>query len=317
METHSNKFLVILILTLLTAATVASAFWLSSNSRISGRAYDIISTQSVAGLVAGSPVTFAGVPVGRIISVEIDPDRPDAVRIRIDITDDNLPIVVGTVARLSGDLVFGTALISLENTSRSAPPLLARAGHDVPIIPLDGGGMGAMVSDPAPMLERIASATSSLLAATSPEQRRMLSARLREMERSSAEMAAEASSLGIRIDGARQSLRDSTASTLEISRRADLMRRGLDQRSRTGSAELRSSLAAARDSTDALDQRLQAARVPVQGFSQSVVGISQTMRGARDSVVAVREQLQQIERDGVGALISGPPAPDYRPENDR
>jgi len=314
-ETHSHKMLVSFVLALLIAAIVAFAMWMSAPRRSNGRPFDIVIEQSVTGLVVGSPVTYLGVPVGRVTSVGLDPDQSGAAKVRIDVTDDDLPITEGTVARLSGDLLFGTALISLENASPAAPPILARAGQDAPVIPLQTGGMGDLVSDPTPMVESIAFATDRLLAATSPEQQRLLIARLEEMERSTAAMAAQAPALKARVAGTRQSLRDSAASAADMSRRADLTRRNLDSRSGTATRELRASLAAARESAAALDRRLAATRPQVQGLSKSAVGTGEQIAAAREGVAALREQIQQVERGGLGA--AGPPTPDYRPKSGR
>jgi phospholipid/cholesterol/gamma-HCH transport system substrate-binding protein len=316
-ETRSNRILVSLVVALVLAAIIAFAFWLTANRRSSGRPFDIVITQSVSGLVVGSPVTFSGVPVGRVTSVKLDPVRPGAVRVRIDITDNNLPMAEGTVARLNGDLLFGVSLLSLERESRSSRPLLARAGEEAPIIPLESGGMGALASDPTPMVESIAYATDRLLAATTPEQQRLLTARVEEMERSTAEIAAQAPMLSGRIAPARQSLRESTASAADMARQARLMRQNLDARSRTATRDLKASLAAAREATTTLNGRLQATRPSVQAFSQTISATGEKIGAAREGVAALKEQVQQVESSGASALISGPPTPDYKPAKNR
>ena len=315
METRSNKFLVSFVVALVIAAMIAFALWMTANRRSSGRPFDIVITRSVSGLVVGSPVTFSGVPVGRVTSVRLDPVRPGAVRVRIDITDDDLPITEGTVAQLKGDLMFGTALLSLARENRSSRPLLARAGEEAPLIPLQGGGMGDVVGDPTPMVESIAYATDRLLAATTPEQQRLLTARIEGMERYTAELAAQAPTLGERIAPARQSMRDGAASAADAARQARAMRRDLDRRSRAATREFKESLAAAREATAALNQRLQAARPSVQGFSQGVAGSTAKIAQAREGVAALRDQVQQVENVGAGGLISGPPTPDYKPKS--
>jgi phospholipid/cholesterol/gamma-HCH transport system substrate-binding protein len=316
-ETQSNKILVVGFVALLVAAMVAFALWLTANQRSSGRPYDIVITQPVSGLVAGSPVTYLGVPVGRVISVGFDPVQTGAIRVRIDITDDSLAIGQGTVARLTGDLMFGTSLISLEHASSSAPPLLARNGNDAPLIPLESGAMGDLVNDPVPLMESIAAANERLLAASTPEQQRALTARLEEMERSTAAMAARPSTADASIARARQSMRDSAASSAETARRVDLMSRRLDRNGRTAIRELRTSLSGARDGSAALDRRLQTTRPAVQGFSQSLAGVGDQIIAARQRVAALQEQVQRVERGGVGAVLSGPPTPDYQPKQRR
>ncbi|HZG08966.1 MAG TPA: MlaD family protein [Allosphingosinicella sp.] len=317
METRSNKILVSLVVALVLAAIVATSLWMTAARRSSGRPYEILITKSVSGLLVGSPVTFSGVPVGRVTSVRLDPTQPGAVRVRIDITDDDLPIAEGTVARLNSDLLFGTALVSLERESRSGRPLLARAGHEVPLIPLGSGGMGDVISDPTPMVESIAYATDRLLEATTPEQQRLLTARIEEMERTTAEIAAQGSALDARIAPARQSVREGTASAADAARQARLMRQNLDQRSRTAAGELKATLRAAREATAALDQQLKTASPSVRNFSASVEGSGQSIKKAREGAAALKEQVQKVESSGAGTLISGPPTPDYQPKKSR
>jgi phospholipid/cholesterol/gamma-HCH transport system substrate-binding protein len=316
-ETRSNKILVSFVVALVLAAILAFTLWMTANRRSSGRPYDIVIERSVSGLLVGSPVTFSGVPVGRVNSVRLDPVRPGAVRVRIDITDDDLPITEGTVANLKGDLLFGTTLLSLARESPSNRPILARAGQDAPLIPLQSGGLGDVVGDPAPMVESIAFATDRLLAATTPEQQRLLTERIENMERTSAEIAAQGDVLGARVGPARQSMRDTTASAAASAKQARLMRAGLDQRSRTATRDMQASLAAAREATATLNARLQAARPGAQGFSTSVAASGAQIKGAREGVGALKEQVQAVEASGVGALISGPPTPDYKPKKVR
>jgi phospholipid/cholesterol/gamma-HCH transport system substrate-binding protein len=316
-ETHSNKILVSFVVALLVAAIVVFALWMTANKRSTGRPYDIVIDQSVSGLLVGSPVTFLGVPVGRVTSIELDRAQAGAVRVRIDVTDDDLPIAQGTVARLSGDLLFGTSLLSLENASRSAPPLLARAGEEVPRIPLESGGLGTLMSDPTPMVEQIAYATDRLLAMTTPEQQAVLSARLQEMERSSAAMAARSPELAVRIAEARRSLRESAAASADMARRAEQIDRELSRNGGARARELRESLAGAREATTALDRRLQGARAGVKGFSEKAASSGEAIAGAREGVAALKEQVQRVERGGLGALVAEPPTPDYTPRDNR
>jgi phospholipid/cholesterol/gamma-HCH transport system substrate-binding protein len=316
-ETRSNKILVSFVVALVLAAILAFTLWMTANRRSSGRPYDVVIERSVSGLLVGSPVTFSGVPVGRVNSVRLDPVRPGAVRVRIDITDDNLPITEGTVATLKGDLLFGTALLSLQRESRSDRPILARAGQDAPLIPLQSGGIGDVVGDPTPMVESIAFATDRLLAATTPEQQRLLTARIEEMERTSGEMAKQGPELDAQVAAARQSLAEGTASATAAIQRARAMRGSMSQRSRTATRDMQASLAAAREGTATLNARLQAARPGVQGFSTSIAASGEQIKGAREGVGALREQVQAVESGGVRALISGPPTPEYKPKKSR
>jgi phospholipid/cholesterol/gamma-HCH transport system substrate-binding protein len=314
LETRSNKILVATAVAIALAALLAFSLWLTANRRSHGREYDVLLDRSVSGLLVGSPVSFSGVPVGRVMSVELDDVQPGRVRVRIDITQEDLPIVEGTVAHLDGDLLFGTALISLEGSKRGARPLLARAGEEVPVIPLEESGLGGFVNDPTPMVESISYATDRLLAATTPEEQRRLSAGLEALARSTATAAAEAPEMGRRIAPARAALRDGAANSAAYASQAAAARRNLEARGSAQMRDLRSSMAEARAAVKALDARLKAARPGIQAGSASLSGLPQKIREARAGVAAVTEASEQVESGGVGALLSGPPTPDYDPK---
>jgi hypothetical protein len=166
------------------------------------------------------------------------------------------------------------------------------------------------------MVESIAYGTDRLLAATSPEQQRLLAARLRDMERATADMAARAPELGRRIAPARQAMREGVALAADSARQARLMRLDMNRRSRTATGEARASLAAGRAAAAAFDERIAATRPAIQGFSESVAASGGRIAQAREGVAAVKDQLQQLE-SGSGSLISGPPTPDYKPKSRR
>ena len=78
-----------------------------SSAAATSKEYDIFFKQSVGGLANGSEVTFSGVPAG-----QVDDDRavgariPSFVRVRIEV-DEDMPILVGTTATISGELHRG------------------------------------------------------------------------------------------------------------------------------------------------------------------------------------------------------------------
>ena len=99
METRSNQVLVGSITLGLIAALVVFMIWLSQIGNGGEKTYDIFFTQSVEGLAKGSQVTFSGVPVGQIESINLVPNSPQFVRVRININDDT-PILEGSTATI-------------------------------------------------------------------------------------------------------------------------------------------------------------------------------------------------------------------------
>jgi len=99
METRSNQILVGSITLGLIAALVAFMIWLSQFGEGEGKTYDVFFRQSVEGLAKGSSVTFSGVPVGQIESINLVPDSPQFVRVRVNVNGDT-PILEGSTATI-------------------------------------------------------------------------------------------------------------------------------------------------------------------------------------------------------------------------
>ncbi|WP_323844128.1 MlaD family protein [Microbulbifer magnicolonia] len=115
---------------------VAGAIWYY---RTSGRfaTYQILTEDSVSGLIAGAPVEFHGVDVGRVTEVELV--GPRSVRILLDVEKD-APVTRATVATITARGLAtrgftGYVYILLENTGTEEGPLTAAPGARYPQIP--------------------------------------------------------------------------------------------------------------------------------------------------------------------------------------
>ena len=79
METRSNHILVGAVVLGMLAALVLFVVWLSQAGGDQDKKYDIFFSQAVEGLAKGSAVTFSGVPVGQVESINLMP-RHAAIR---------------------------------------------------------------------------------------------------------------------------------------------------------------------------------------------------------------------------------------------
>ena len=116
--------------------TVAAAVWYYQTS---GRfkTYQILTKDSVSGLIAGAPVEFHGVDVGRVTKVELT--GPSSVRILLQV-DKDAPINNATVATITARGLAtrgftGYVYILLENVGTDYRPLTVAAGKRYPRIP--------------------------------------------------------------------------------------------------------------------------------------------------------------------------------------
>ncbi|QAY79583.1 MlaD family protein [Sphingosinicella sp. BN140058] len=314
METRSHILLVSLVVLGVFSALVAFVMWITPDDPRKGRQYDILFDQSVSGLVEGSSVTFAGIPVGRVQSIGLEPGKPDLVRVRIAITDKELPIIEGTRAALNGDLVFGSALISLDAPRGSGQPIRLNT-EGVGLIPAKNAGLGELVSDPGPMVERISRGTDMLLELTSPQGQREISARLDATVKSTSVLAQQSATIDRQIAASRATLKDTTRMAADYAKRADAIEQKLDRQGSATLRQLRQSSADARATLRSLDQRLDATRPSVQSLSTRSADLGTKVRDLRSTVANVRTGIEQVEEGGLGSLAAPPALPDYKPKD--
>src|SRR4028119_45447 len=101
METRSNPLLVGSVVMAMIIALLGFVIWISQASGGQDKNYDIFFKQAVDGLAKGSAVTFSGVPVGQVDSINLEPATPEFVRVRIRVSNET-PILVGTTATIKG-----------------------------------------------------------------------------------------------------------------------------------------------------------------------------------------------------------------------
>src|SRR5687768_8391062 len=116
METRSNHILVGGVVLGMLLAVVLFIIWLSQAAGGADKKYDIF-FRGVDGLAKGSSVTFSGVPVGQIESINLQPQTPDLIRVRITVNDDT-PVPVGTTATIKGVGFTGVSQVNLDPPAR-------------------------------------------------------------------------------------------------------------------------------------------------------------------------------------------------------
>src|SRR3546814_100270 len=144
METRSNHILVGGVVLALIVAVLGFIIWLSQVSGEDNKEYDIFFKQAVDGLAKGSAVSYNGVPVGQIESINLDPRTPQFVRVRIAVREE-VPILEGTTATIEGVGFTGVSQIQLDPAPAGAPPISGEGPYGVPVIPTKPGALGALL----------------------------------------------------------------------------------------------------------------------------------------------------------------------------
>lgn len=134
METRASHLLIGSFVLLMVGAAFGFVIWLAKIEidREFVR-YDIYFEGSVSGLSPAGAVRFKGVPVGTVLDISIDPERPERVRVTVEVNA-TTPIKQDTVATLEMQGITGVSYVQLAGGSLESPALSRQSGQDRPVI---------------------------------------------------------------------------------------------------------------------------------------------------------------------------------------
>lgn len=159
MENRSHALIAGVFTLLLVAAAVAAGLWLSRD-RNTLLPYELVSANSVNGLSAQSVVRYQGVPVGKVLELKLNPQRPGEVRIRIGVNE-TTPVTQSTWGELSVRGVTGLSNVELRDDGKSVTPLASADGNP-PVIPLRPGLFDRLEQRSNAILGNVETVTSQL-----------------------------------------------------------------------------------------------------------------------------------------------------------
>jgi phospholipid/cholesterol/gamma-HCH transport system substrate-binding protein len=106
----------------------ATGLWLArTDSTDNSTAYQIYFEESVSGLDVGSRVSYRGISIGTVSAINIRPDDPEYVQVRVMIKD-AYPIHRGDVASLKLEGITGTSYVNIEGAQRGSEVLRSSTG---------------------------------------------------------------------------------------------------------------------------------------------------------------------------------------------
>lgn len=318
METKSNHIIVGAVTLLLLALLAGFIVWLSRASDGAKKEYDIFFQQSVNGLAKGSGVSFSGVPVGQIDTIELWGPDPEFVRVRIKI-DRDVPILLGTVATINGVGFTGVSEIQLDGAVKGAPPLACPTENprsacpaDVPVIPTKPGALGELLNNAPLLLERLSTLTERLTNILSDKNQASIEQILDNVESLSGSLATQAPDLQAAIKESRSTLAKAGLAADQLTMLSGSANKLLDSDGRPMMAELRKTLGAANRSLAALETTLNNANPAIETLStQTLPEVNQLARDMRELSSSLKSVTQRLDQDGAGSILGAPALPDY------
>ena len=142
--------------------------------------YDIV-FDTVSGLSQDSVVRYNGVDVGKVLSIDLDDQNPQFVRVRIEIRA-TTPVRKDTVATLSSQGVTGVSFVALEGGSPMSEPLVAVPPAPVPLIASKQSVVQELTSAAPDLLKAAIALIEDVRQFTTPENREAITAILKNVE---------------------------------------------------------------------------------------------------------------------------------------
>jgi len=326
METRSNQVLVGSITLGLIAALVLFIVWLSQVSDGGEKSYDIFFTQSVEGLAKGSSVTFSGVPVGQIDSINLEPQSPQFIRVRISVSDET-PVLEGSTATIRGVGFTGVSQIQLDPPPPPEPGQPRRARRElrcpeqnaqsecpygVPVVPTRPGALGQLLNTAPELLERVSTLTERLTELLSDRNQESIAGILDNLEEVSRSLAERSPEIAATLAEARVAIRQAGDAADRIGQLAGTTNALLDGEGRPLITDLRATLRSADQSMTQLQAAIGEARPGIQAFTnQTLPEVGQLMRELRATSESLRDITDRLNQRGIGGVIGGQRLPDY------
>jgi phospholipid/cholesterol/gamma-HCH transport system substrate-binding protein len=325
METRSNHILVGAVVLGMLVAVVLFVVWLSQAGGDTDKKYDILFSQAVEGLANGSAVTFSGVPVGQVESINLMPETPQFVRIRVSVKDET-PVIVGTTATMKATFT-GIASIQLDPPERDPRrrrvdrPIVCpevrpetQCPFGVPLIPTKPGALGQLLNSAPELLERVSTLTARLTELLGDRNQNSIAAILENVQVISRNLAERSDEIAATLAEARVAIRQTGVAAQEMGQLADTADRTLARDVRPMLADLRQTIRAAETSMGTLDATLSDARPGLQAFSkQTIPEVGQLVRDLREMSDSLNAVAQRLNTQGAGGIIGGQKLPDYKP----
>lgn len=306
MEPRASYLIVGSFVIIVAVALIGFVLWLA-DAQIAQekRRYVIHFDGAVTGLVAGSPVRYRGVPYGQVKSIRLDPEDIETIEVLIE-TPAEPRIRSDAVARLESQGVTGASFIQILGGTQEAPPLRAKEGQELPVIPAKGSTLSELLARAPVLLERLIALTDQAMTIFDQKNVRSIDAIIANTAELTEQLAAGSESFNATVEDV-NSLVVNLNGTVE--RLSSVLEDDIvlvtDEVSRTMKS-LRETSAALNGTSREIELLVQENRAPVRQFTQGgLYEFSILISDLQELANSLKSVSSRIERDASGFLLRG------------
>lgn len=176
------------VFTIALGIAVLVAVWWLSGSREDTRELLLVTQRSVSGLNPQAQVRFRGVRCGKVQDIQLDPNDPATILVRVSIRR-GIPINAATTAELKPQGITGLTYIELQSGEGEAGPIKPGGAGELPRIALKPSKVDLIGEDVGVTLSSLRALASRLALAVNDENLAKLSNSLKNMESTTGHLA--------------------------------------------------------------------------------------------------------------------------------
>ena len=285
-------------------ALVAGVLWLASGGAFQKK-YDLyfaIEDESVAGLNLNAPVKHLGVDVGQVRDIRLDPENPERVNLLFAI-ERGTPIKEDTVAVLKTQGLTGITYVELSGGTRDAPPLLATADNQYPVIRTKPSLSARLENVLTSVLGKLDDTSSNINAMLSNENRLAFTSALADIASVARTVAVRKDALDTGIGSAARTFDNTARASAQIGSALDRIGRSAEAVEKMGNQVTRTS--------ESASKTVDAVGGDVKRLTSETLPELERLLGELGALSAsLRRLSEQTERDPRGFIFGRRPVPD-------
>ncbi len=304
METRASHIIVGGFVLTFLAGLVAFAIWIAKVDLDAEYIdYEIYFEGTVSGLYKRSIVFYSGIPVGDVRDIKLAPNDPQKVQVIVRLKSD-VPVNVGSVARLEFQGLTGVAYIELQGGPPDAPAIVADGTFDRPVIPAEASAFQALYESAPNLINEAIAAVVQVKKLVSDENIASVSSTLRNADQLTGNLARGTQDIESIVAEVKTVLQNTNTAVLSVTALADSGNKLIEEDAKILIAEATATLKTANSALSRIDALVAANQENVTQFlGNSLPEVSRMIVDLRTTAQSLSRLMSRIEQNPAGAIF--------------